>query len=283
MRHIDIDKYASTFTHLILESASSISSYPSFQQLFSDELTKIAEEFLLYYLHVCDRLFFIWFGPETRTALMNEVLIKISAYRNNDTEKPMPYFFERMRMIHDASTPDTILYKYNQKQAEYSRYRFVQESEDKNLSGLLGWEFGKKIASLIEKPNDMILIAEVNIFASSFIDTAVSAKKSLDECINKARIFKEILILVGIVVLLLIIYFLGDYLSNVFGTRLPKNQDDRFDVIELSRPFLVIKNTSKTILLFGLPLYLLIRFVFLKFGSFFGKSKIMRSLPSNGK
>lgn len=160
--------WCSTFKQLIKKD--------EFNKLDLEIFSKVNLEFILLYLHFCDREIFQLVKVEERKIIMDEVLnsvfkslekydesliVKISGGKTNLNLSK--YFVYWSKMAYSINFQDL----YNERQFEWSAFKELLPAHDEPLKNTLLWEFGKRISTIIQGSPDNIRIIMYSIFVTT--------------------------------------------------------------------------------------------------------------------
>lgn len=119
----------------------------------------ICLEIALFYIHFIDRIAFIYIGVKKRNIFMDflfRLFLDIGSDEYIDD-------FEKIRFRFIVGE------MYNERQAEYGRYKKLFAESDEDYSNTLYWEFGKKIANIVTFEYDLKIIMLIIITISTSI------------------------------------------------------------------------------------------------------------------
>ena len=193
MNNKNADVYSEVFTNVIITHAksafASLGETSFFRDLSENDWKVVIKEFVLFNIHFCDRMLFSWYDVEFRNEVFDKIIIHIGTTLDESREKlldnklnsiTMESFGEYLGALRDdLITPDWLLREFNQRTREYGQYE-IKGADENGLAGSLFLEFGKKVASLIGRDRDGIIISLISFSVSTFIDAMSSAKKLLD-------------------------------------------------------------------------------------------------------
>ncbi|MDP2938615.1 MAG: hypothetical protein Q8O13_00820 [Candidatus Omnitrophota bacterium] len=198
MNNLNIEVYSEVFTHTILTEIptllTTLGGSSIFKDLNENEWNIMMKEFLLFEIHLCDRLFFLWYGDEFRNKLFDKIVTEIAfvldkmwlkheiTLENKLNKITMESFADYLKEIRaDVLTFDWFISEYNQRTNEYVKYKFERPGEDESWEGWLFWEFGKRVASLLGRDSNAIIIVSLQRSALSFMKLIGSAKELIDK------------------------------------------------------------------------------------------------------
>lgn len=120
------------------------------QEKFSEVYFEIA----LFYVHLIDRIAFQYLGPEKRIVFIESVCDEYLEITNKD-------FMTYNNDVNAAEFRTLFLDSLNERQLEYGTYKMSTE-KDEALAGTVLWEFGKKIAEILNCAMDIWVIMYVH-------------------------------------------------------------------------------------------------------------------------
>ncbi len=188
---IKIDKYASAFTTIILEEISLIPSKLAESYSVSiEDCFIIMREFLLFELHLCDKIAFGFLGDELRRQIMVRVITQIAVRVDESREVMIDNMLDRislnnfadyLKRLQETPTAEGLIDDFNRVQMEYSKYKLTKETKCECVAGMLEYEFGKKLASLLGHENEASYIEWIAIWAKGlFFKLLVKSAKIKD-------------------------------------------------------------------------------------------------------
>ncbi len=130
-----------------------------FQQIKKDQRSRNTEgksgevffEIVLFYTHFIDRQAFQFLNQEQRYIFMyafieeSRSLLNQTFYKDTEEEEFQNYYNSL----------------WEQRQIEYGQYKSIMAENDQGFAGTLFWEFGKKIAKILDSENDIVIIMYV--------------------------------------------------------------------------------------------------------------------------
>lgn len=141
----------------------------AFLTLSKNTISEILMEFLIFNLHQFNRTLYAWFGEKERNELIDGVVIELldDLKQKNKGELEERYTnltIDSFGDYLDELTFKSILYDfnylYNKREAEYANY-LDNPKEGEGLAGTLLWEFGNKIAKIMNREKDLGIILKV--------------------------------------------------------------------------------------------------------------------------
>ena len=167
--------------------ADSLRRMAPFRRLGMRTRSGLLMEFLLYNLHQFDRTLFAWLGGQERDALMDGMLLELSACLAKDNAEDLRRVCQELHLdtiwksvqhpSFQAALKD-LLPSYERRQSEYANY-FERPPEGAGLAGTLVWEFGKKIARSMGREGDLEIIAMSQVIGTAWTQSADSMKRVL--------------------------------------------------------------------------------------------------------
>ena len=140
-----------------------------FLSLSKNTMSEILMEFLIFNLHQFSRTFYAWFGEKERNELIDDVMIELldDLKHKNKGELEERYanltidsFGDYLDELTFKSILDDFYHYYNKREAEYANY-LDNPKEGEGLVGTLLWEFGNKIAKIMNREKDLGIILKV--------------------------------------------------------------------------------------------------------------------------
>ena len=170
-----------TNKHLMEEEA--------FSNLPKSTMGEIIMEFLIFNLHQFNRTLYAWFGEEERNELMDGILIESQDYLKQKNKEELEEKYANLTIDSFGDYLDELTFKsilddfynfYNKRETEYANY-MDNPKEGEGLAGTLLWEFGNKIAKIMNRENDLIIITKVQLLGAGWTNFADAMKKLLLE------------------------------------------------------------------------------------------------------
>lgn len=159
------------------------------QHLKKQNMNEIIVEFIFFTLHQFSRLFFDCLGEKKRNIIMDGIIVVLHSFfvklssdnlKNNYNSLTIDTLQDYLDDPSFKELLDDFVNVYNEKETEYSNY-FVEPEKGKGLSGTLLWEFGKKIAKLANRENDLSIIMKVQMLGVGYTHFADAIKKVLED------------------------------------------------------------------------------------------------------
>ena len=159
-----------------------------FNKLSLETFSRIVLEFIVFYLHFCDREVFRLVGPEKRDVIMDSVLNKMFiALEKYDESLLVKMFGEKTKnnlakyfeYWSRASVSLSLREMYNERQLEYASYKELVPLKDKPLKGTLVWEFSKRIATIVRDVPNPVTIVLINGLACDMVVIFAKALRSI--------------------------------------------------------------------------------------------------------
>lgn len=169
------------------------SEVEQFKKLNKTEWQLIAEELIMYEVHIFDRFLSVAYDEKKRDYLFDQIILSIGSALNEGAFQgikeypieliPIDMFTEeniiKMLKENNILTSKFLTDNLNARQEEYSKFT-LEYNKDK-VSGYLPWEFGEKIASLLGKHNNAAIIFPIQICVMRHYYQFFSIKTSLDK------------------------------------------------------------------------------------------------------
>ena len=161
----------------------------AFLKLSKSKMSELLIEFLIFNLHQLSRTFYAWFGEKERSELIDAVVIELldDLKQKNKVELEERYVHLNIDIFGDyleeftfKSILDDFFKIYNKREAEYANYLDNPE-KGKGFAGTLLWEFGKKIAKIMNREDDLQIIMKVQTLGTSWTYFGDIMKKLLLE------------------------------------------------------------------------------------------------------
>jgi hypothetical protein len=133
----------------------------AFLNLTKSTMGEIIMEFLIFNLHQFNRTLYAWFGEE-------------------ETNLTIDSFGDYLDELTFKSILDDFYNFYNKRETEYANYT-DNPKEGEGLAGTLLWEFGNKIAKIMNREKDLIIITKVQLLGARWTHFADAMKKLLLE------------------------------------------------------------------------------------------------------
>lgn len=161
----------------------------SFLSLSRSTMGEIVMEFLIFNLHQFNRTLYAWFGEEERNELMDGVLIELHYYLKQKNKKELEERYGNLAIDCFGDYIDELTFKsilddfynfYNKRETEYANY-LDNPKEGEGLAGTLLWEFGKKIAKIMNREKDICIIMKVQLLGVGWTHFADAMKELLLE------------------------------------------------------------------------------------------------------
>jgi hypothetical protein len=161
----------------------------AFLRLSKNKMSELLIEFLIFNLHQLSRTLYAWFGEKERSELIDAVTIELlyDLKQKNKVELEERYvnlnidsFGDYLEEFSFKSILGDFFNIYNKREIEYADYLDNPE-KGKGFAGTLLWEFGNKIAKIIERENDLEIIMKVQILGTSWTYFGDIMKKLLLE------------------------------------------------------------------------------------------------------
>jgi hypothetical protein len=197
MSSLDIEVLTEVFTYRIWENLKSVLTNvghaPSFKDLNENEWLLIFKEFLLFEMHLFDRMIFTWYGDKFRNKLFDKVAEEILLLLDkltltheieidNKLDKiTMASFADYLKTLRrNVPTADWFINECNQRTNEYGKYALEKPEENRGYGGWLFWEFGKRVASLLGRDRLITFIMPISVMGIDFMGALNIAKEALD-------------------------------------------------------------------------------------------------------
>jgi len=170
-----------TNKHLMEEEA--------FLNLPKSTMGEIIMEFLIFNLHQFNRTLYAWFGEEERNELMDGILIELQDYLKQKNKEELDEKYANLTIDSFGDYLDELTFKsilddfynfYNKRETEYANY-MDNPKKGEGLAGTLLWEFGNKIAKIMNREKDLIIITKVQFLGAEWTHFADAMKKLLLE------------------------------------------------------------------------------------------------------
>lgn len=129
--------------------------------LYGNKFNEIIYEMTLFYLHLVDRVAFQYLNVNQRNIFADTLFINIreilsGAYESETTQTQFRSLFSKV---------------YDERQNEYAQYKKLFAENNEGTNGTLYWEFGKKIAGILDLETKEKLLA---IFQIQWIQNSIS-------------------------------------------------------------------------------------------------------------
>lgn len=160
-----------------------------FLKLSKSKMSELLIEFLIFNLHQLSRTFYAWFGEKERSELIDAVVFGLidDLKQKNKVELEERYVHLNIDIFGDyleestfKSILDDFFKIYNKRELEYANYLDNPE-KGKGFAGTLLWEFGNKIAKIMNRENDLQIIMKVQILGTLWTYFGDNIKKLLLE------------------------------------------------------------------------------------------------------
>lgn len=161
----------------------------AFLNLTKSTMGEIIMEFLIFNLHQFNRTLYAWFGEEERNELMDGILIELQNYLKQKNKEELEEKYANLTIDSFGDYLDELTFKsilddfynfYNKRETEYANYT-DNPKEGEGLAGTLLWEFGNKIAKIMNREKDLIIITKVQLLGARWTHFADAMKKLLLE------------------------------------------------------------------------------------------------------
>lgn len=194
--HITI--YKEVFSYCIFNNIHKTLKFltllPHFEKFDDSQWAIVQKELLLFEIHLCDRMFFSWFGNnKIRDNLFYKLVLEIGSALNSTIEGFLTDNLDILGKIdtdgfsaflgslkdNNIISSECILKEYNDRTHEYANYKYDIEPNE-GYKNWLFWEFGKKVASLLNCERDASIIVAIQSMVLKDAGVLIKVKKLLD-------------------------------------------------------------------------------------------------------
>jgi hypothetical protein len=151
----------------------------NFNKLSLEAYSEVALEFIILYIHYCDRE--IYEAVETKErdiiekGIVSDISKRLEKYdeialnelltKDLGGEKSVSFFYWSK-----VSYSNNFVNLYKERQLEYAFYKEIVPRKDESPKGTLLWEFGKKINTIVlGYPEDIVILMHSNIIAMEML------------------------------------------------------------------------------------------------------------------
>ncbi|MFH1798011.1 MAG: hypothetical protein ABH844_01520 [Candidatus Omnitrophota bacterium] len=170
------------------KTAETLMEEEAYVELSQDKKDEIWMECLFFNLHQFNRTFFVWIGRHERDELMDAALIELNKYMKIVIEEGEKKAYDNLSTDSFEHYVEISSFQnwledfnniYNKREEEYAQYN-DNLKEGEGLAGTLLWEFGNKVARMMDREKDIEIIMKMQFIGTAFTYFADALKELIE-------------------------------------------------------------------------------------------------------